>query len=97
MPGGPFLTHFQSPLTQEAVASTPETYPLYTLTLAADIDAPARDVRDVAASRDLSDEEIRSVLKLKHEEIARFSEVHGVNLKWLFEGEGQIFKSMAPK
>jgi ribosomal 50S subunit-associated protein YjgA (DUF615 family) len=49
-------------------------------------------IRDIAASRDLSDEEIKPVLKLKHEEVARFTEKHGVNLGWLLEGEGRIFK-----
>lgn len=46
----------------------------------------------MAASRDLSDEEIRPVLKLKHHEIANFTEKHGVNLEWLLEGKGRIFK-----
>ena len=56
-------------------------------------EAMRQRIRDIAASRDLSDEEIRPVLKLKHHEIARFTEVHGVNLAWLLEGEGRIFKS----
>jgi hypothetical protein len=46
----------------------------------------------VAASRDLSDEESRPVLKLKHHEIANFTEKHGVNVEWLLEGKGRIFK-----
>ena len=49
-------------------------------------------IRDIAASRDLSDEEIKPVLRLKHEEIANFTEKHGVNLEWLLEGRGRIFK-----
>jgi hypothetical protein len=39
-----------------------------------------------------SDEEIKPVLKLKHEEVGRFTEKHGVNLGWLLEGKGHIFK-----
>jgi len=56
-------------------------------------EAMRQRIRDIAASRDLSDEEIRPVLKLKHHEIARFTEVHGVNLAWLLEGKGRIFES----
>jgi hypothetical protein len=48
-------------------------------------EAMRRRIRDIAASRDLSDEEIRPVLKLKHQEIANFTEKHGVNLDWLLE------------
>jgi hypothetical protein len=50
-------------------------------------------IRDIAASRDLSDEEIKPVLRLKHEEVGRFTEKHGVNLAWLLEGKGRIFKT----
>jgi hypothetical protein len=56
-------------------------------------DAMRQRIREVAASRDLSDEEIKPVLTLKHQEVGRFIEAHGVNLTWLLEGEGQIFKS----
>jgi len=49
-------------------------------------------IRDVATSRDLSDEEIKPALTLKHQEIARFSEQHGVNIEWLLEGKGRVFK-----
>jgi hypothetical protein len=55
-------------------------------------DAMRQRIRDIAASRDLSEEEIKPVLKLKHHEIARFTEVHGVNLEWLLEGKGRIFE-----
>jgi hypothetical protein len=48
-----------------------------------------RRIRDVAASRDLSDEEIKPALTLKHQEIAHFSEQHGVNIEWLLEGRGR--------
>jgi hypothetical protein len=55
-------------------------------------DAMRQRIRDIAASRDLSEEEIKPVLKLKHHEIAPFTEVHGVNLEWLLEGKGRIFE-----
>jgi hypothetical protein len=54
-------------------------------------EAMRRRIMDVAASRDLSDEEIKPALTLKHQEIARFSDQHGVNVEWLLEGKGQIF------
>jgi hypothetical protein len=43
-------------------------------------DAMRQRIRDIAASRDLSDEEIKPALTLKHHEIAKFTEKHGV---WL--------------
>jgi hypothetical protein len=46
-------------------------------------EAMRRRIRDVAASHDLSDEEIKPALTLKHQEIARFSEQHGINIEWL--------------
>jgi hypothetical protein len=55
-------------------------------------EAMRRRIRDIAASRDLSEEEIKPALKLKHREIANFTEAHGVNLEWLLEGRGPIFK-----
>ena len=55
-------------------------------------EAMRRRIRDVAAPRDLSDEEIKPALTLKHQEIARFSQQHGVNIEWLLEGKGRIFK-----
>jgi hypothetical protein len=56
-------------------------------------DAMRQRIRDIAASRDLSDEEIKPVLRLKHHEIAEFTEKHGVNLEWLLEGRGRVFKT----
>jgi hypothetical protein len=53
-------------------------------------EAMRRRIRDFAASRGLSAEEIKPALKLKHEEIARFSLTHGVNIGWLLEGTGPI-------
>jgi hypothetical protein len=55
-------------------------------------EAMRQRIRDIAASRDLSDEEIKPALTLKHHEIANFTEKHGVNLEWLLEGKGRIFK-----
>ena len=55
-------------------------------------EAMRRRIRDVAASRDLSDEEIQPALTLKHQEIARFSEQHGVNIEWLLEGKGRVYR-----
>jgi hypothetical protein len=55
-------------------------------------DAMRQRIRDIAASRDLSDEEIKPVLRLKHHEIAEFTEKPGVNIEWLLEGRGRIFK-----
>jgi hypothetical protein len=42
-------------------------------------------IKEIAASRNLSDKEIKPAPK------------HGVNLEWLLEGEGRIFKSGAPQ
>ena len=55
-------------------------------------EAMRQRIRDIAASRDLSDEEIKPVLKLKHHEIAEFTKKHGVNLEWPLGGEGRIFE-----
>jgi hypothetical protein len=56
-------------------------------------EAMRQRIREIAASRDLSDEEIKPVLKLKHEEVGRFCEAHGVNIGWLLEGVGPMFKA----
>jgi hypothetical protein len=55
-------------------------------------EAMRRRIRDIAASRNLSDEEIKPAPTLKHHEIGRFVEQHGVNIEWLLEGKGRIFK-----
>jgi hypothetical protein len=55
-------------------------------------DAMRQRIRDIAASRDLSDEDIKPVLKLKHQEIVKFTEKHGVNVEWLLEGKGRVFE-----
>jgi hypothetical protein len=54
-------------------------------------EAMRQRVREIAISRNLSDEEIKPVLKLKHHEIVKFTEKHGVNVEWLLEG-GRIFE-----
>ena len=56
------------------------------------IEAMRRRIRDIAASRDLSDDEIKPVLRLKHREIGEFCRKHDVSLQWLLEGAGPIFK-----
>ncbi len=56
-------------------------------------EAMRQRIRDVAASRDLSDEEIKPALSLRHEAVAEFVEKHGVNWPWLLEGQGRIFES----
>lgn len=50
-------------------------------------------IREIAASRGLSDEEIKPVWSLKHQRVAEFVDKHGVNFKWLYEGMGDIFKT----
>lgn len=51
-----------------------------------------RRIKDIAASRDLSDDEIKPAMTLKHHELAKFTDKHGVNPEWLLEGTGRIFK-----
>ena len=53
-------------------------------------EAMRRRIRIVALLRDLSVEEIKPALTLKHHEIAKFTEKHGVNLEWLLERRGPI-------
>ena len=55
-------------------------------------EAMRQRIKEVAATRDLADEVIRPVLKLKHQEIGRFCQTHSVNIGWLLEGIGPIFK-----
>jgi hypothetical protein len=57
-------------------------------------EAMRQRIKDIAASRDLSDEEIKPALSLKHHEIAEFTEKHGVNLGWLLEGKGAMVREM---
>jgi hypothetical protein len=45
-------------------------------------------IREVAASRGLSDDDIKRALTLRHRHVAEFTEKHGVKLDWLLEGRG---------
>jgi hypothetical protein len=56
-------------------------------------EAMRQRIRELAASRDLSDEEIKPALSLKHEAVGEFVEKHGVNWPWLLEGNRRIFES----
>lgn len=49
-------------------------------------------IKDVAASRDLNDEQIKPAMTCKHQAINEFAKKHGVNLEWLIAGKGRIFK-----
>jgi DNA-binding transcriptional MerR regulator len=59
-------------------------------------EAMRRRINIVALLRNLSVEQIKPVLTLKHHEIAKFTERHGVNPEWLFEGKGPVFKNAPP-
>jgi DNA-binding transcriptional MerR regulator len=56
-------------------------------------EAMRRRIRIIALFQDLSVEEIKPALTLKHHEIAKFTEKHGVNLEWLLEGKGRVHKN----
>ena len=56
-------------------------------------EAMRRRIRDIAAARDLSDDEIKPVLRLKRHEIGEFCIKHNVSFQWLLEGAGPIFKN----
>jgi hypothetical protein len=55
--------------------------------------APDQDSRSGSGS---SVEEIKPVSTLKHYQIAKFTEKHGVNLEWLLEGRGRAFINEPP-
>jgi hypothetical protein len=55
-------------------------------------EAMRQRIREIAASRGLSDEEIKPVLSLKHQRVAEFVDKHGVNFEWLYEGRGRTFE-----
>jgi hypothetical protein len=55
-------------------------------------EAMRQRIRDIAASRDLSDEEIKPALSLRHHKLIKFVEKHGINWQWLLEGKGRIFE-----
>jgi hypothetical protein len=56
-------------------------------------DAMRQRIKDIAASRDIPDDEIRRVLSLRHHHIAKFVTTYNVSLDWLLEGRGPIFKA----
>jgi hypothetical protein len=49
-------------------------------------------IRELAGARNLPDDEIKSVLRLKHQEIGEFAIKHSVSLAWLLEGVEPVFK-----
>jgi hypothetical protein len=55
-------------------------------------EAMRQRIREVAALRTLADDEIGPALGLRHQHIGEFCEAHGVNLGWLLEGAGEMFK-----
>jgi hypothetical protein len=55
-------------------------------------DAIRTRIRDVAATRDLSDEEIKPAMTTKHFELVQFAHKYAVNIEWLITGNGCIFK-----
>jgi hypothetical protein len=60
-------------------------------------EAMRRRIKDIAASRDIPDDEIRPVLSLRHRCIGEFTTKYNVNLEWLLEGDGRIFKKDHPE
>ena len=56
-------------------------------------EAMRQRIREIAASLNLSDIQIGPALKLKHFAIAGFVEEHSVNIEWLLEGRGDVFKT----
>ncbi|KRR09558.1 hypothetical protein CQ12_13810 [Bradyrhizobium jicamae] len=59
-------------------------------------EAMRRRINIVALLRDISVEEIKPALTLKHHEIAKFTTKHGVNPEWLLEGKGRVFINEPP-
>jgi hypothetical protein len=49
-------------------------------------EAMRRRIKDIAASRDIPDDEIRPVLSLRHRHIGEFATKYSVSLEWLLEG-----------
>lgn len=54
-------------------------------------------IRDIAASRDLSDEEIKSAMTTEDFQLAQFARKHGVSIEWLLTGKGHIFEKDGAK
>ena len=55
-------------------------------------EAMRQRIREIAASLNLSDIQIKLALRLKHEEVGRFCQTHSVNPGWLLEGAAPMFK-----
>ena len=51
-----------------------------------------RRIREVAALRELSADQIKPALTLGHQKVATFCMRHGVRFEWLLEGIGRVFK-----
>jgi hypothetical protein len=47
-------------------------------------------IRDFTAARDLSAEDIKPAMTLKHFELATFAETYSVSVEWLLTGKGRI-------
>jgi len=55
-------------------------------------EAMRRRIGEIAAARDIPNDEIRPVLSLGHRHIGEFAAKYDVNLEWLPEGKGRIFR-----
>jgi hypothetical protein len=55
-------------------------------------EAMRRRIKDIAAARDIPDDEIRPVPSLRHRHIGEFAKKYSVNFEWLLEGKGRIFE-----
>lgn len=55
-------------------------------------EAMRQRIREVAALRQIPDDEIKPVLGLRHHAVAAFGEAHGLSYDWLLEGEGEMFR-----
>ncbi|HZR88392.1 MAG TPA: hypothetical protein VFB02_16410 [Bradyrhizobium sp.] len=56
-------------------------------------EAMRKRIREVAASRNLSEQQIKPALTLKHHHIGLFCDQYGVQLEWLLEGRGRMFEN----
>jgi hypothetical protein len=56
-------------------------------------EAMRQRIREVAASRNLSEQEIKPALSLKHDKLVLFVEKYGINWPWMLEGVGRIFEN----
>jgi hypothetical protein len=55
-------------------------------------EAMRQRIRDIAASRNLSKEEIKSALSLKHAKLVEFVGKHDINWQWMLQGVGRVFR-----